>query len=213
MSQGEIFILSAPSGAGKSTLIARLFASEAAEGGALRFSVSHTTRPPRQGEREGLDYHFVERERFLEMVEADGFLEWAEVHGNLYGTARSEVEPYLVEGIDVVLDIDVQGAEQVLERHPEAQGIFVLPPSYEELEERLRLRGSDDAGTISRRLAASGRELEGVRLYRYAILNEDVGRAAEALAAIVLSRRHRMARMRERVQSVLQSFLNHGIQS
>lgn len=211
MQPGELFILSAPSGAGKTTLIQSLLAGGFAEHhGGLAFSVSHTTRKPRQGEVDGRDYHFVDHATFLGMIEADAFLEWAKVHDNYYGTSRSEVFPRLAEGIDVLLDIDVQGAEQVVTRCPEAHSIFVLPPSYEDLERRLRRRALDDDGAISRRLAMSIQETERYDRYHYVIINDDARHASEALAAIIIEKRHRRVRMQPRIQEILRDFQDRG---
>jgi guanylate kinase len=206
MTPGELFILSAPSGAGKTTLIQNLVNGRFSDLGGLAFSVSHTTRQPRQGELDGRDYHFVDHATFLGMIEADAFLEWAKVHDNYYGTSRQEVFPRLEKGIDVLLDIDVQGAEQVVSRVPEAHGIFVLPPGYDALERRLRLRGLDDDGTIARRLAVSLGEVNRYDRYRYVIINDDARRASEALAAIILEKRYRRERMQSRVQEILRDF-------
>lgn len=206
MTPGELFILSAPSGAGKTTLIQNLVSGRFSDLGGLAFSVSHTTRQPRQGELDGRDYHFVDHATFLGMIEADAFLEWAKVHDNYYGTSRQEVFPRLEKGIDVLLDIDVQGAEQVVSRVPEAHGIFVLPPGYESLERRLRGRGLDDDGTIARRLAVSLEEVNRYDRYRYVIINDDARRASEALAAIILEKRYRRERMQSRVQEILRDF-------
>lgn len=203
MPSGELFILSAPSGAGKTTLVQRLMKSGL---GDLAFSVSHTTRKPRMGEVDGRDYHFVSPETFAEMVDAGRFLEWAEVHKNRYGTAVDEVLPRLAAGIDVLLDIDVQGAEQVLARCPEAHSVFVLPPSYEALAARLSGRGSDDPATIAHRLSVALWEMERYQKYRYVIINDDVERAGERLAAIILEKRHRLERIRYQVQEILESF-------
>jgi guanylate kinase len=206
MPLGELFILSAPSGAGKTTLIQALVAGGFADLGGLSFSVSHTTRKPRQGEIDGRDYHFVDRAAFEAMVEADAFLEKAKVHDNFYGTSREEVLPRLERGIDVLLDIDVQGAEQVMVRCPQAHGIFVLPPSYEDLERRLRRRALDDDPTIAKRLAVSLAEIKRYDQYHYVIINDDARRASEVLAAIILEKRHRRERMQPRVQEILRDF-------
>jgi guanylate kinase len=181
--------------------------------GGLAFSVSHTTRQPRAGETDGRDYHFVDQATFQSMIAAGSFLEWAQVHDNFYGTSREEVFPRLEEGIDVVLDIDVQGADRVLAGHPEAYGIFVMPPSYEDLETRLRLRGKDDDATISRRLAASLREMKRYDRYHYVIINDDARRAGEVLVAIILAKRHRRERMQTRVQEILRDFQDRGTPS
>lgn len=206
MPSGELFILSAPSGAGKTTLIQNLTTGRFSDIGGLAFSVSHTTRQPRQGEADGRDYHFVDHATFLGMIEADAFLEWAKVHDNYYGTSRGEVFPRLEQGVDVLLDIDVQGAEQVVARCPEAHSIFVLPPSYEVLEGRLRARALDDDSTIARRLGVSLGEVRRYESYRYVIINDDARRASEALAAIILEKRARRERMQSRVQEILRDF-------
>lgn len=205
--RGELFIVSAPSGSGKTTLIQNLF-----NGGfpGVAFSVSHTTRKPRGDEAHGREYHFVDHATFQAMIAADAFLEWAEVHSNYYGTSLAEVLPRLEQGIDVVLDIDVQGAERVLARHPEAHGIFVMPPSYEALEQRLHQRGLDDPEVIARRLAVSLKEIRCYERYHYVIINDDARRASEALAAIILEKRYRRERMLSRIEEVLQSFQDRG---
>lgn len=210
MHPGELFILSAPSGTGKTTLIQSLMAGGLNGFGRLAFSVSHTTRQPRDGETDGRDYHFVDQATFQAMIAAGDFLEWAQVHDNFYGTSRAEVFPRLEEGIDVVLDIDVQGAEHVLAGHPEAHGIFVMPPSFEDLETRLRLRGKDDEATIARRLGASLREMKRYDRYHYVIINDDARRAGEVLVAIILAKRHRRERMQTRVQEILRDFQDRG---
>ena len=205
MPRGELFIVSAPSGAGKTTLIQTLMARP--EGlGRLEFSVSHTTRAPRQVEQNGREYHFVSRPAFEAMMDQGRFLEWAVVHGNLYGTSNDEVEPRLERGIDVLLDIDVQGAEQVLRSRPDAQSIFILPPSYADLERRLRGRALDGAADIARRLDVSLSEIRRYPSYRYVIINRDAALASEALAAIVLEKRCRRERMEEGVAEVVADF-------
>ncbi|HEX3552209.1 MAG TPA: guanylate kinase [Thermoanaerobaculia bacterium] len=210
MHPGELFILSAPSGTGKTTLIQSLMAGGLNGFGGLAFSVSHTTRQPRPGEMDGKDYHFVDQATFQSMIAAGAFLEWAQVHDNYYGTSRDEVFPRLEKGIDVVLDIDVQGAERVLARSPQAYGIFIMPPSYEDLETRLRRRGKDDAQAIARRLAVSLWEIRRYDRYHYVIINDDARRASEVLAAIILEKRHRRERMQARVQEILRDFQDRG---
>ncbi|MEA2604272.1 MAG: guanylate kinase [Acidobacteriota bacterium] len=210
MQPGELFILSAPSGTGKTTLIQSLMAGGLNGFGGLAFSVSHTTRKPRPGELDGKDYHFVDPATFQAMIAADAFLEWAQVHDNYYGTSLEEVFPRLEKGIDVVLDIDVQGAESVLARYPKAHGIFIMPPSYEDLERRLRSRGKDDAATIARRLAVSLSEMKRYDRYHYVIINDDARRASEVLAAIIIEKRHRRVRMQPRVQEILRDFQDQG---
>ena len=204
--RGELFIFSAPSAAGKTTLKNRLFSHHQRLARRLAFSVSHTTRPPRSGEIHGRDYYFVEASRFEELIAADAFLEWAVVHGRHYGTARAEIERLSRAGTDVILDIDVQGAVQVLERQPDLPSIFILPPSYEEMERRLRSRGLDDAAQIKRRLQIARSEMRYLDRYDYAIVNDDLDRAVEALAAILLARRFRRHRMQEQVAQVLEGW-------
>ena len=208
--RGELFILSAPSGSGKTTLIRSLlngpWAAVASDAGGLAFSVSHTTRAPRQGEVAGRDYHFASQDEFQAMIDCDGFLEWAEVHGNRYGTAWSEVMPRLERGIDVLLDIDVQGAERVVARYPAAHSIFIMPPSYEALVQRLAGRALDDPQVIDRRLAVALSEMQRYARYKYVIINEDAHRASEVLAAIIVEKRYRQERMFGRVQQILVNF-------
>jgi len=211
MQRGELFILSAPSGTGKTTLIQSLMRSPSLAGfGGIAFSVSHTTRRPRQGETDGKDYHFVDHAAFRAMIAADRFLEWAEVHDNLYGTSYDEVLPRLDKGIDVLMDIDVQGAERVLARYPEAHSIFIMPPSFEDLAQRLSHRALDDPAQIARRLAVSVSEIARYDRYRYVIINDEAARASEALAAIILEKRHRRERMLGRVQEILRNFKERG---
>lgn len=206
MPRGDLFILSAPSGTGKTTLIHAMRRGGTGALSDVVFSVSHTTREPRRGEVDGTDYHFVDRDTFQEMIDADRFLECAEYNQNFYGTAWDEVEPRLAQGIDVIMDIDVQGAERVLQRFPEAVGIFVMPPSFATLRERLEQRSLDEADAMRRRLALSFWEIRRYNLYHYAIINDDAARASEALAAIILARRHRRERMEERAKAVVRDF-------
>ncbi len=203
---GELFILSAPSATGKTTLIRRLFERHRELARGLAFSVSHTTRPPRTGEVHGRDYYFVDREAFEAMIAGGAFLEWAIVHGRLYGTSLAEIERLQARGRDVILDIDVQGAVQVLDRRPEVPSIFILPPSYGEMERRLRARDLDDAEQMERRLRDAEEEMRFYRRYEYVIVNDDVERASEALAAIFLARRFRRDRMQRQIERVLEGF-------
>lgn len=204
--KGELFILSAPSGAGKTTLIQNLLNGGPGRCTGLAFSVSHTTRKPRPGEVDGRDYHFVDQATFERMIVDDRFLEWAEVHRSFYGTSVDEVFPRLEQGLDVLLDIDVQGTERVLARYPEAHSIFVMPPSYDALAARLARRGLDDPEQISRRLAVSLWEIKRYDRYRYVIINDDAERASEALVAIILEKRQRRERIEGRVLEILKSF-------
>lgn len=204
--RGELFILSAPSGTGKTTLIRGMMEGALSGFGGIAFSVSHTTRKPRGGEVDGRDYHFADHATFQRMIAGDRFLEWAEVHNHYYGTSKDEVFPRLEQGIDVLMDIDVQGAERVLARYPEAHSIFIMPPSYEVLESRLRRRALDSEQEIARRLAVSLWEIRRYDRYRYVIINDDAHRASDVLAAIILEKRHRLERMRARVDDILKDF-------
>jgi len=186
---GILFIISAPSGSGKSTLVAQV--RSLVEG--LDFSISYTTRAPRGSETDGREYYFTERETFRRMVEDDEFLEWAEVFGNYYGTALSALEHARTAGKDLLLDIDVQGAMQVMKRLPEAVPIFILPPSPEVLEMRLRNRSEaehmDDAVVIERRLQQAREEVKRVWEYKYALVNDVLDQATAEMRAIVLYER------------------------
>ena len=206
MQRGELFIVSAPSGAGKTTIIRRLMGGPVGQAGSLVYSVSHTSRPARSNEVEGRDYFFVDAAIFERMVEDGEFLEWAHVHGEQKGTSRRKVVESLEAGFDVLVDIDVQGAEQVFAKMPEAHGIFILPPSYEELERRLRGRGLDQPEAIARRLAVSLWEIKFYKNYEYVIINLDLDRASDALAGIILEKQHRLGRMKDRVERVVSGF-------
>jgi guanylate kinase len=205
MTRGDLFIVSSPSGAGKTTLIHRVL-EDRRIGGTLHFSVSHTTRPPRTGERDGVEYHFVDEASFRAIEKSGGFLEWAVVHGNLYGTSRAEVEPRLEKGLDVLLDIDVQGARQVRSHVPEAVKVIVFPPSREVLEARLLARASDAPEVVRRRLSAARKEMEEWGEFDYAIINEDLEAAVDELRSILVARRAGKSRRRERLESILRSF-------
>ncbi|HET9793131.1 MAG TPA: guanylate kinase [Thermoanaerobaculia bacterium] len=200
---GDLFIVSSPSGGGKTTLISRLLTRHS---GDLHFSVSHTTRARRNGEEDSREYHFVTAKDFRGMIGRDDFLEWAEVHGNLYGTARREVLPRLLAGQDVILDIDVQGVRQVKGKYPGSIAIFILPPSAAELSRRLRARGLDDEGQIEKRLANAAREIDEVSQYDYAIINDDLERALGSLEAIVSAARSRPARMKDQLERIRKQF-------
>lgn len=204
---GILFIVSSPSGGGKTTLIKRAMAElGAAGGGETYFSVSHTTRPPRPGELDGRDYHFVDRAAFDAMRSAGAFLEWAEYAGHLYGTSRSEVEGRLESGIDVFLDIEVQGAQKVKTSVPGAVKIFIVPPSYDELKRRLHERRKDDAETIRRRLEWARGELETSGEFDYGIVNDRLDEAVRALVAICTAEHHRMTRFKPRLDEVRRAF-------
>jgi len=200
---GTLFIVSAPSGAGKTSLVRALLADDTG----VSVSVSFTTRPPRAGEREGIDYHFVERERFLAMIEAGEFLEHAEVFGNYYGTGRMEVASRLAQGSDVILEIDWQGAQQVRQAFPEAVGIFILPPSSEVLRERLNGRGKDAPAVIERRLQAAVEEISHYSEYDFIVINDHFEAALADLRAILRAERLRLSLQAERHQALLQGLL------
>jgi len=185
--EGLIFIISAPSGAGKTTLLKKVM--EELPG--LQFSVSYTTRPPRANERDGEDYHFISASHFQKMVERNEFLEWAEVLGNLYGTARKNMHLLKSEGADLILDIDTQGAKRVVEQIETAILIYVLPPSLESLQERLIKRGLDSPERIQFRLANAKRDMEEAQWYHYVILNDRIEETVEKLKAIIVAERCR----------------------
>lgn len=185
MPRAPLIILSGPSGSGKSTIIRRLLASTPVP---LRLAVSATTRKPRPGELEGVQfYHFWTPARFEQAVQAEEFLEWANVFGNCYGTLRSEVEPYRQQGTGVLLEIDVQGAATIRQKCPDAVGIFLRTSSLEAYEQRLRRRGTEDDASIQRRLSGARRELACEKDYQYTVLNDDLDTAVRELQAIIQS--------------------------
>ncbi len=196
--RGSFVVISAPSGAGKSTLVRRLRASLPG----LSFSVSYTTRPPRPGELHGRDYFFITPARFRRMAAAGEFVEWAEVHGHLYGTSWKQLQAAREAGEDVLLDIDVQGHQQIRRRLSEAVSVFVLPPSFQVLERRLRRRHSDSPQAIQRRLATARKEITCWPAYDYLVVNDRVSSATRALGAVVMAARHRrenLARLAEKI--------------
>jgi guanylate kinase len=197
-----VFIVSAPSGSGKSTLVSRLLQADPR----LRFSVSYTTRAPRGVEKEGESYHYISRAEFEERVARDEFLEHAEVFGNYYGTHRSCLEAARAAGADLVLDIDVQGARQLKERIPDAVTIFILAPSREILERRLRARSEDSEQVIQRRLREAAEEIRNYRRYDYVLINREVEESVARLRAVVEAERIRRSRMEEEIQPILLSF-------
>lgn len=200
---GTLYIISAPSGAGKTSLVKALVDTMPG----LAISVSHTTRPRRDGETDGVDYHFVDADAFQAMVSADDFLEHAQVFGNHYGTARSSVKAQLEAGTDVILEIDWQGARQVRAAMPGAVPIFILPPSRHELERRLRSRGKDTEEVIARRLQEAQGEMAHYDEYDYLVVNDAFGHALEELVAVVRARRLRLAAQRDRLGSTLRDLL------
>ncbi|MEE4240540.1 MAG: guanylate kinase [Desulfopila sp.] len=191
MSRGKFFILSAPSGTGKSTVLKKVMSN--IQG--VAFSISHTTRQPRQGESDGVEYHFVDQPTFTAMRKKNDFLEYAEVHGNFYGTSREGVAVQIDSGVDVILDIDVQGAE-IIKKSGEidAAYIFLMPPSLEELEERLRSRGLDSDETIQIRLRNAAGEMKAMDQFDYVIVNDTVDNAVRMFESVILAERARSRR-------------------
>jgi guanylate kinase len=202
VSRGLLFIISAPSGAGKTTLAEQL----AAHVPHLKLSRSYTSRPPRPGETNGVDYNFVSREHFEAMAAAGEFLEWADVFGNLYGTRAADTSAVLEKGCDVVLVIDVQGARKVRQRGIETTAIFVMPPSFEVLETRLRGRSKDSEAAIQRRLEVARQEVASFAEYDFVVVNDDVSTALDRLRSIVLAERSRLGPMRDEVETIVRTF-------
>ena len=201
--RGLLIILSAPSGTGKTTLVGRLVERVPY----LVRSRSYTSRAPRPGEVDGVDYDFIAAARFREMIEAGAFLEWADVFGQLYGTGAAETERRRAAGLDVVLVIDVQGARQVRRRARDAVGVFVLPPSFRTLEDRLRRRGAEAGGAdVERRLCTARREVEMIDDYDYVVVNDEVDACVDRLRHIVLAERSRVAAMRRTIRPVVETF-------
>lgn len=201
-SRGLLFIVSAPSGAGKTTLVEYLVQILPN----LRMSRSYTSRPARAGERDGIDYHFVSRERFQEMLAADAFLEWADVFGHFYGTSAADTERLLADGQDVVLVIDVQGARQVKATGIDHTAIFVLPPSFEILERRLRGRSKDTEEQMQRRLATARAEVVSFIDYDYVVVNDQLEPTVVRLQEIIAAERSRTHRMRGIADEIIKSF-------
>ena len=202
-STGTLYTVSAPSGAGKTSLVNALIK----RCGGLQVSVSHTTRPMRPAEKEGVNYHFVSENVFVDMLNRAEFLEHAQVFGNLYGTSRIWLEKQLERGFDVILEIDWQGARQVKLLLPETQSIFILPPSRQALQERLRLRGQDDPGVIEGRMNAAVAEMSHYVESDFLVVNKDFDQALDELQCIVASQRLRTARQQEILPSMLQNLL------
>ena len=202
--RGLLFIVSAPSGTGKTTLVERLVHDVPN----LYMSRSYTSRPVRPGEQDGVDYNFITRTRFESMVAEGAFLEWADVFGNYYGTCEEDTNRCLERGEDVVLVIDVQGARKVRTRGIETVGIFVLPPSADVLEQRLRGRSKDSEEQIRRRLETARREVTEYAQYEYVVINDEVAAAVQRLKAIVLAERARVRLMRDAAETIIGTF--HG---
>jgi len=199
---GNLYIISAPSGSGKTTLLQHLLRTFKD----LNFSVSHTTRRPRQGERDGVDYFFTDRPAFLTMIENGEFLEWAEFNGQLYGTTRKFVQDHLEHDEDVILDIDVQGTRQVKAKLSDATAIFVMPPSFAELERRLKSRMLEPDDVIRRRLEIAKDEIRFYRDYDYIIINDILENSILLLESIVRSGRAVPRRQQSRIEEIIASF-------
>jgi guanylate kinase len=200
--RGLLFIVSAPSGTGKTTLVERLVQIVPN----LRMSRSYTSRPARAGERDGVDYNFVSRDRFEAMVDEGAFLEYADVFGNYYGTCAADTEALLAAGEDVVLVIDVQGARQVRSRGIETVGMFVLPPSAAILEQRLRGRSKDSEEQVQRRLLVACSEVSEFEQYEYVVVNDALDAAVDRLRAIVLAERAKVKPMRAEAEAIIRTF-------
>jgi guanylate kinase len=201
-----LIVITGPSGCGKSTLANRVLA----ELENVAFSVSHTTRKRRDTEIEGKDYYFISTEQFERMIQDEKFVEWAKVHGNFYGTAKSEVEKKAADG-DLLLDIDVQGAGQIKEKHKKAMFVFILPPSYPELKKRLEKRGQDSMPLILKRLEVAREEIEHCREFDYIVINDELDIAAEELKSVMLSQRCRRETREKEIIPILRSFAHGGI--
>lgn len=200
---GHLYIVAAPSGAGKTTLVRMLLERDSE----IRLSVSSTTRAPRTGEQDGREYQFVDVQQFLDRVSQGEFLEWAEVHGNYYGTSKRWIEAEMRAGRDVLLEIDWQGAQQVRKVFPEAIGVFILPPSMEALKARLSGRGTDSAETIARRIAAARDEMRHVDEFDYVIINDDLQQALDNLIAVVSASRLQYSTQRQRHSALFATLL------
>ncbi len=200
---GRLFVISAPSGTGKSTIIRKV------RGGLdrLAYSISHTTRPPRGSERDGVDYYFVDRAGFDRMIAQGALVEWAEVYGAYYGTSVPELERLTREGLDVLLDIDHQGARNIRARFPDAVLIYLLPPSLEALEARLSGRGTDSPESIRNRMEKSYREMTHCAWYDYIVINDDLDQAVAAVRAVIVAERCRKGPMEEAVSKIYPSLL------
>ncbi|SNR81804.1 guanylate kinase [Methylobacillus rhizosphaerae] len=201
--EGNLFIITAPSGAGKTSLVRALLDGDEH----IKLSVSHTTRQPRPGEEEGVHYHFVAEPEFVDLLNHGDFLESAQVHSAYYGTSRSVVNAVLAQGLDLILEIDWQGAEQVRKQYPAAISIFILPPSMEALEQRLNNRAQDSAEVIVRRLAAARDEMRHVAEFDYVTINDRFEHALEDLRAIIRSQRLRREKQLLRYQDMVQKLL------
>jgi guanylate kinase len=198
--EGLLYIISAPSGAGKTSLcreVVKFFPN-------LHHSVSYTTRLPRPGEKDGEDYHFVSKEKFHEMINDRRFVEWAEIHGNRYGTTIDSLKEYRHKGIDIILDIDGQGGKQLKNEYPDGIYVFILPPSLKDLEERLRSRSTDSNEDIEKRLKSAKEELQYIYHYDYIVVNDNFNEAVSTLKSIIIAEKFRRERVLPRVKGLFQ---------
>jgi guanylate kinase len=199
---GSVIVVSAPSGAGKTTVVTRVLN----ELDGLRFSVSHTTRAPRPGEKDGVEYHFIDVAAFERLRDTGQLLEWALNYGHYYGTGVAELEGARRDGVDLLLDLDVKGAAQVRNKIADSVTVFVLPPSYADLERRLRGRGQDDEASIRRRLDVAREELSFYHAYDYAVINDDLNSCVDSMKTIIRAARFRVGRMGGRAHDILETF-------
>jgi guanylate kinase len=207
--RGILFVVSAPSGGGKGTLIQRVLNNLPN----LGYSVSFTTRAPRSGEIDGREYFFVTPEKFDQLVAANEFLEWAQVHSHRYGTSREQVSREIREGRDIILEVDVQGAASVRELIPDSVSVFILPPSFEVLRQRLMARGTDSLEELDVRLRNAPRELQHYSAFQYLIINDDADRAAAELLAIIHAERARLSRQEPQIKKIVNAFTASEVES
>lgn len=202
MKKGNLFVVSAPSGTGKTTIIKSLL-KKIPE---IYFSISHTTRIKRKGEKEGRDYYFIDQLTFQKMIKKNQLIEWARVHGNYYGTSKREIFTKIEKGKDVLLDIDIQGSFQVKRKYPKSIHIFIMPPSYNELERRLRGRGDLSEKDINIRLKNAKKEIKKWMRYDYVIINDDLKNAVNSMVKIIESFKFKKENQKERIKSIIMTF-------
>lgn len=200
--RGMLIVVSSPSGGGKGTLIDRVLKTVPGVG----YSVSYTTRAPRATEQSGREYFFVDRPTFEQMIERGEFLEWANVYGHLYGTSKGQVEHERAAGRDIILEIDVQGADSIRRAIPDGVSVFILPPSFELLRQRLLARGTDSPADLEKRLRGAPAEVEQYKYFQYVILNDDINRASQQLAAVIYAERARRERQELTLRDALEDF-------
>lgn len=199
MKKGSLIVVSGPSGAGKGTVCDAFLSAH----GEIAYSISATTRTPREGEQDGVNYYFLSRAEFERMIDNGELLEWAEVYGNYYGTPLKKIEERLARGEDILLEIDTQGALNVQKKFPDGVYVFILPPSFDELEKRLRGRGTDSEAVVARRLAAAAGEIAAAKQYAYTIVNDKVENAVRTLSAIVAAEHARTRNNLEKIEEMI----------